>query len=134
MTEDQDGLVVYVVADAAGVWFLHDTGTTLRVVHEFGSHGHEGTPGKLPAGATPADRDRDAFGRVVAEEMNGMVGKAAGFVLAAPAPVLHSIRSHLDKAATAKLLVGLSKDLGGIAAHDLRTHFDIPATGWVLPG
>ena len=136
MKQAQDGLVVYVVASADAVRFLHDGGDALHVKKEFDTHhghGHSGTPGRMHAGATPADRKREAFARVIADEMNHMSHNVAGFILAAPAAVLHAIREHLTKITAAKVITTLSKDLGSIPTHALRDHFDIPATGWVLP-
>ncbi|ATJ89527.1 peptidase [Acetobacter senegalensis] len=136
MAESRDGRVIYVVADGGKVRFLHDAQGEFKDVQDFDAHDHEGTPGKVPSGSTPADNAKDAFARVVADRINALVNKGGqidGFVLAAPAPVLHEIRTHLSKPAEAKLIKSFPKDLTNIPAHELRSHFDIPATGWQLP-
>ncbi|GAB3588451.1 MULTISPECIES: baeRF12 domain-containing protein [Acetobacter] len=138
MTEARDGQVVYVVADGGKVRFLHDHQGSMHDVQVSDSHDHTGTPGQMPAGASPSDTRKDAFARSVAEHMNAQVAhdgaNVAGFVLAAPAHILHEIREHLSAPAAARVIKVLSKDLINIPAHDIRDHFDIPATGWVLPG
>ncbi|MBO1326017.1 host attachment protein [Acetobacter sp. TBRC 12305] len=141
MTEARDGLIVYVVADGGKARFVHDADGTMRDVQDFDTRSKgegDATPGKMPAGSTPSDLHKDAFARTVADRMNDLVAhdtaQVAGFVLAAPAPVLHEIRTHLSKPAAAKVITALPKDLTNVPAHDLRGHFDIPATGWVLPG
>lgn len=136
MLESRDGRVIYVVADGGKVRFLHDAQGEMCDVTDFDQHDHEGTPGKVPSGATPADQAKEAFARVVAERINAAVqsgGKVDGLVIAAPAPILHEIRENLSKPAQAKLIKTFTKDLTNIPAHDLRHHFDIPATGWQLP-
>lgn len=136
MLESRDGRVIYVVADGGKVRFLHDSQGEMRDVTDFDQHDHEGTPGKMPSGSTPADQAKDAFARVVAERINAAVqagNKLDGIVLAAPAPVLHEIRESLSKPAQAKIIKTFVKDLINIPAHDMRRHFDIPATGWQLP-
>ncbi|MFS8367196.1 host attachment protein [Acetobacter oryzifermentans] len=136
MTEARDGLVVYVVADGGKVRFLHDAEGEMRDVQDFDTRGHEGTPGKMPSGSTPADDAKDAFARVVADRMNSLIahgGKVDGFVVAALAPIIHEIKTHLSKPATAKIIKTFTKDLTNVPAHELRKHFDIPETGWVLP-
>ncbi|GBQ07622.1 host attachment protein [Acetobacter cerevisiae] len=136
MIESRDGRVIYVVADGRKVRFLHDGEGKMHDVQDFDSEKHEATPGKMPTGATPKDAAKDGFARVVADRLNALVNsgeKIDGFVLAAPAPVLHEIRQHLSKPAAAKLIKTFDKDFTNIPAHDLRKHFDIPATGWVLP-
>ncbi|MCX2561607.1 host attachment protein [Acetobacter farinalis] len=136
MSEARDGRVIYVVADGGKVRFLHDSAGKLHDVQDFDSEKHEGTPGKLPTGATPKDAAKDGFARVVADRLNALANsgeKIDGFVLAAPPSVLHEIRTHLGKPATAKLIKTFDKDFTNIPAHDLRKHFDIPVTGWVLP-
>ena len=50
-------------------------------------------------------------------------GSIEEIVLAAPGHVLHDIREHLDKEATAKLGKSLSKDLTNIPEHELASHF-----------
>ena len=138
MTEARDGQVVYVVADGGKVRFLHDSQGAMHDVEVSDSHAHTATPGQMPAGATPADARKDAFARSVADRMNAQVAhdgaNVAAFVVAAPAPVLHEIRQHLSAPAAARVIKVLSKDLINIPSHELRAHFDIPATGWVMPG
>ncbi|MFT9361324.1 host attachment protein [Acetobacter okinawensis] len=137
MTEERDGLVVYVVADGGKVRFLHDAQGEMRDVSDVKAEGHEDTPGKLPPETAPRTAAKEGFARNVADRINAMVAhgdKVAGFVIAAPAPVMHDIRAHLSKPAEAKVIKTLIKDLTNIPAHDLHGHFDIPATGWVLPG
>ncbi|GAN59410.1 MULTISPECIES: host attachment protein [Acetobacter] len=136
MSESRDGQIVYIVADGGKVRFLHDSQGQMHDVVDFDQHDHEGTPGKVPSGSTPADQAKEAFARVVADRINAAVqknSKIEGLVLAASAPVLHEIRENLSKPAQAKLIKSFPKDLTNIPAHELRSHFDIPATGWQLP-
>ncbi|MFT9025762.1 host attachment protein [Acetobacter indonesiensis] len=136
MPNSMDGRVIYVVADGGKVRFLHDSQGQLKEVQDFDAHDHQGTPGKVPTASTPADNAKDAFARVVADQINAAInkgGKIDGIVLAAPATTLHEIREHLSKPATAKLIKTFTKDLTNIPTHDLRDHFDIPETGWQLP-
>ncbi|MFT8516804.1 MAG: host attachment protein, partial [Acetobacter persici] len=121
MIESQDGRVIYVVADGGKVRFLHDGQGKMHDVQDFDSETHEATPGKLPSGATPKDAAKDGFARVVADRLNALVnsGKTIdGFVLAAPAPVLHEIREHLSNPAAAKLIKTFDKVLPNIPSHD----------------
>ena len=137
MTEERDGLIVYVAADGGKVRFLHDAQGEMRDVTDLKADGHEDSPGKRPPETDPRRAAKEGFARNVADRINAMVAhgaNVAGFVIAAPAPIMHDIRAHLSKPAEAKVLKTLLKDLTNIPAHDLHKHFDIPATGWVLPG
>lgn len=138
MSEEHDGLVVYVVTDGGKARFLHDNGQgEMHDISDMNIHNDDDTPGKMPKGTTtPKEAAKDGFARYVADRMNGLVeygAKVSGFVLAAPAEVLHEIKQHLRKTTEKKLIKTLTKDLTNIPNHDLPKHFDIPDTGWKIP-
>lgn len=133
MTNSFDGEVVYIVADGAKAKLLRHKDGAFSAIETLDAQKAAGTPGVTSPGASPADRAKDAFARVVADRLNTLAaygGALDGFVLAAPAEALHEIREHLSKPAQAKILKTLVKDLVNIPQSQLASHFDIPETGW----
>ena len=123
----------YVVADGGKARILTLEGDEMRAVLSFDNSGHGDTDEDPSAGTSqlkaprsdPHDQAKAQFAKLVAERVNEAVrtGKTDEIVLAAPAHVLHDIREHLDKAATAKLGKSLSKDLTNTPTHELASHF-----------
>ena len=128
-----DGTTWYVVADGGKARILTLEGAEMRTRQHFDNSGHGDTdedpsagPSQLKAPKTdPHQQAKANFARQVAQRLNQAVrtGDVDEIVLAAPAHILHDIREALDKAASAKLLKSLSKDLANTPDHDLASHF-----------
>ena len=105
----------------------------MRTLQHFDNSGHGDTDADPSAGTSqlkapksdPHDQAKAHFASAVAARLNEAVrrGEMDEIVLAAPGHVLHDIRSHLDKAATAKLGKSLDKDLTNTPEHELAGHF-----------
>ncbi|GBQ20792.1 AtsE protein [Acetobacter estunensis NRIC 0472] len=133
MAESLDGKVVYIVADGGKARILHHKDGHMHEVSSFAAAEIAGSSDNGRGDFSVADHHKEEFGRRVAKWMNDALhgsNTPDGFVLAAPAKVLHVIREHLAKPTQAKLIKSIDKDLINIPTNDLVSHFDIPETGW----
>jgi protein required for attachment to host cells len=73
----------------------------------------------------PQEHEKTKFARELAHFLND-AAKAQRFdrlAIACPAQMLGDLRRDLDKAASAKVVAELSKDLSGLPLHELPAHF-----------
>ncbi|MBB2191405.1 host attachment protein [Gluconacetobacter azotocaptans] len=110
-------------------WYVVADGARARVLKHAGGTFHPLT--SLTAG----DEGEDAFARTLATYLNDAAerGEIDGLALAAPPRTLHLLRTHLSATVRALVVSEQPHDLTGVADHDLPSHFDIPATGWLRP-
>ena len=123
----------YVLADGGKARILTLDDGRMQTREHFDNTGHGNTDADPSAGTSqlkapksdPHDQAKAHFARQVAVRLNEAVrtGKVDEIMLAAPAHVLHDIREGLDKAAAARLVRSLSKDLTNTPDHELASHF-----------
>ena len=123
----------YVVADGGKARILTMRDGRAHTIEHFDNSGHGNTDEDPSAGTSqlkapksdPHDQAKAHFAKQVADRLNEAVraSKTDEIMLAASAHVLHDIRSHLNKAASAKLTASLSKDLTNIPDNELASHF-----------
>lgn len=124
----------YVIADGGKARIATLSEGHMHAVHHFDNSGHGDTGSDLSAGTSqikapksdPHDQAKAHFAVQVAERLNEAVraGDVDEIVLAAPGHVLHDIREGLDKAASAKLIKSISKDLTNTPESELAAHFE----------
>ncbi|MCE0743067.1 host attachment protein [Acetobacter sicerae] len=133
MPNSFDGQVIYIVADGGKARVLQHKDGHMHEVSHFAAAEIAGSSDNGRGDFSVSDHHKEEFGKRVATWMNDQLhgsSKPDGFVLAAPAKVLHVIREHLAKPTQAKLIKSIDKDLINIPVADLASHFDIPETGW----
>lgn len=133
MPNSFDGKVIYLVADGGKARILRHEDGHLHEVSHLAAGEIAGSSGNGRGEFSVAEHHKEEFAKQVAKWLNDQFHAGAqpdGFVLAAPAKVLHVIREALSKPAQAKLIKSIDKDLINIPAAELASHFDIPETGW----
>ena len=124
----------YVIADGGKARIATLDGGHMHTLQHFDNSGHGDSDEDPSAGTSqlkapksdPHDQAKAHFAATVAARLNEAVrtGEIDEIVLAAPGHVLHDIREGLDKAASAKLIKSLSKDLTNTPEHELASHFE----------
>ena len=123
----------YVIADGGKARIATLSGGHMHALHHLDNSGHGDATEDPSAGTSqlkapksdPHAQAKGHFATQLATRLNEAVrsGEIDELVLAAPGHVLHAIREHLDKAAAAKVVKTLSKDLTNTAEHELAAHF-----------
>lgn len=133
MPNSFDGQVIYIVADGGKARILNHKDGHIQETSHFAAAEIAGSSDNGRGDFSVSDHHKEEFGKHVAKWIDTQFQGSSqpdGFVLAAPAKVLHVIREHLTKAAQAKLIKSIDKDLINIPTVELASHFDIPETGW----
>jgi len=118
--------LLFAIADAEHVRFVRPAAEDNTLHSASRVKPEDGHAGEA---SHPHNQHKEKFAAWVAEQLNQNVGTYDELVLVAPPHVLGVIRDHLGKAAEAKLVGRLDRDLTKISDHDLWPH----VKHWVRP-